>query len=59
MQYDYRLRHLDVKTEHSERSVQRAEQERDQMEEKYNSEHAKYVQIKEELDTLVRSMEGL
>jgi tropomyosin len=54
-----RLRQVDVKAEHFERQVQRAEQERDQWEKKYEEMDAKYRHSKAELDELVTNMEGI
>ena len=54
-----RLRQVDVKAEHFERQVQRAEQERDQWEKKYEDMDGKYRQSKAELDELVANMEGI
>ncbi|KAG8220843.1 tropomyosin like-domain-containing protein [Butyriboletus roseoflavus] len=54
-----KLRQVDVKAEHFERQVQRAEQERDQWEQKYEEILAKYKASQAELDELMKSMEGI
>jgi len=54
-----KLRQVDVKAEHFERQVQRAEQERDQWEHKYEEMLAKYKSSQAELDELMKSMEGI
>lgn len=47
-----RLRQVDVKAEHFERQVTRAEQERDQWEHKFEEAQAKFLASKKELDEL-------
>ncbi|KAN0088587.1 hypothetical protein V8E55_005644 [Tylopilus felleus] len=54
-----KLRRVDIKAEHFLRQVQRAEQERDQWEKKYEEMHAKYKGAQGELDELAKNMEGL
>jgi len=54
-----KLRQVDVKAEHFERQVQRTEQERDQWEQKYEEAIAKYKGSQNELDELMKSMEGI
>jgi len=51
-----KLRQVDVKAEHFERQVQRAEQERDQWEQKYEDMLAKYKSSQAELDQLMKEM---
>lgn len=57
--FSLRLRQVDVKAEHFERQVQRAEQERDQWERKYEEAQEKYQESKRELDEVVSQMESL
>jgi tropomyosin len=54
-----RLRQVDVKAEHFERQVQRAEQERDEWEKKFEEMSGKYNKSKADLDDLVANMEGI
>ncbi|KAG6828917.1 hypothetical protein H0H92_006303 [Tricholoma furcatifolium] len=53
------LRQVDVRAEHFERQVQRAEQERDAWEKKYEESEAKYKQSQAALDDLEKSMQDL
>jgi len=54
-----KLRQVDVKAEHFERQLQRAEQERDQWEKKYEEAEAKYRASQKELDELAASLQDL
>jgi len=53
------LRQVDVKAEHFERQVQRAEQERDAWEKKHEELDAKYRKSQQELEELENSMRDL
>ena len=54
-----KLRQVDVKAEHYERQLQKAEQERDSWEQKFEASQAALKKSQGELDELVRSMEGI
>jgi len=54
-----KLRQVDVKAEHFERQVHRAEQERDTWEKKYEDSLAKYQASQKELEELLRTMDQL
>ncbi|KAL7009829.1 tropomyosin-2 [Cystobasidiomycetes sp. EMM_F5] len=54
-----KLRQVDVKAEHFERQVTRAEQERDQWEHKFEEAQAKFLASKKELDELAGQLDSL